>query len=171
MLLPKNFDYNNSSEELRYKVSLEFNAFSNFNREHIIAVFGDNKEILSQYLNERIKVTNNNLLKAKYYHLLYFFTDNNKNINHAIDAYKKALEECINDHDDHKRHLRFQEILNTVIELSKKFKYKTEDIKTQIFSYLENPDLYDRMKTWIIDSVVKSIFLKSRNLKISQTCV
>lgn len=158
LLLPKNFDYNISSEELRYKISLEFNALSYFEREHIIEVFGDNKEMLGQYLNERIKETNNNLLKAKYYHLLYFFSNNNKNINHAIEAYKMALEECLNNHGDLNRHIRFQEILNIVIELSKKFKYKTEEIKTQIFSYLESPDLYDRMKTWIIDSVVKSIF-------------
>lgn len=165
LLLPKNFDYNNSSEELRYKISLEFNALSYFEREHIIEVFGDNKEMLGQYLNERIKETNNNLLKAKYYHLLYFFSNNNKNINHAIEAYKMALEECLNNHGDLNRHIRFQEILNIVIELSKKFKYKTEDIKTQIFSYLENPDLYDRIKTWIIDSVVKSNFFKVQELK------
>ncbi|MBV2228083.1 MAG: DUF4209 domain-containing protein [Sphingobacterium mizutaii] len=172
LLLPKNFDYNISSEELRYKISLEFNALSYFEREHIIEVFGDNKEMLGQYLNERIKETNNNLLKAKYYHLLYFFSNNNKNINYAIEAYKMALEECLNNHGDLNRHIRFQEILNIVIELSKKFKYKTEEIKTQIFSYLESPDLYDRMKTWIIDSVVKSIFFKVQDLKnLPKLCI
>jgi len=164
-LLPENFDRSNSSEELRYKVSLEFNALSYFKREHILGVFGNNKENLCQYLNERIEATNNNLLKAKYYHLLYFFTNNNKNINQAIDAYNMALEDCINDHEDKTRHIRFQDILDIVIELSKKFKYKIDELKTQIFNYLDTLDIYDRMKTWIIDSVVKSKLFKISELK------
>jgi len=147
------------------KVSLEFNALTCLKKEHILRVFENDKDSAYQYLQERIASTNNNLLKAKYYHLLYLFTNNNKNISHAIDAYKMALVVCLNDHEDQTRHLRFQEILNIVIELSIKFKYKVEELKTHILNYLSASEIYDRMKTWIIDSVVKSKLFKVSELK------
>lgn len=171
-LLPENFDHDNSSEELRLKISLEFNAFSFFKKKHILEVFGNNKRELGEYLNERIGITNNNLLKAKYCHLLYFFTNNNKNINQAIDAYMMVLEDWLKDHGDQTRHIKFQDILNIVIELSKKSKYQIEELKAQIFNYLNTSELYDRMKTWIIDCVIKSkLFKISEFAEVTNLCL
>lgn len=163
-LIPENFDWNKCSEELRYLVSLEFNAFSYFKKEHILNIFGDKKECALEYLGERIITTKNNLLKAKYYHLLYFFTNNNKFIFNAIDAYNLALGICLNDHKDKTRHIRFQDILDIIIELSKSFKYKIDELKAQLVEYLDTK-IYDRLKTWIIDSVVKSKLFKPSELK------
>lgn len=163
-LMPENFDINNCSKELMYLISLEFNTFSYFQKEHILNIFGEKKQCAIEYLSERIITTKNNLLKAKYYHLLYFFTNNNKFIFNAIDAYNLALRICLNDHKDNTRHIRFQDILDIIIELSKTFKYKIDELKTQLIEYLDTK-IYDRLKTWIIDSVVKSKLFKPSELK------
>ncbi|MDR2283806.1 MAG: DUF4209 domain-containing protein [Sphingobacterium sp.] len=163
-LMPENFDWDKSSEELRFLVSLEFNAFSYFKKEDILTVFGKKKIVAIEYLQERITTVNNDLLKGKYYHLLFFFTNNNKTIFNAIDSYNLALEICLNDHKDNARHIRFQDILDLIIELSKTFKYKIDELKAKLIAYLDT-EIYDRLKTWIIDSLVKSKLFKPLELK------
>jgi hypothetical protein len=172
LIQPDNFDWDNSSQALRLRVSIECNSLTRINQEHIREIFADCSDAVHQYLTERIRAAKNSLLKAKYFHLLYCLTNNNKDINKAIEEYKTALNTCLNRQQDQNRHIKFQEILDVIIYLTKNSKYKIEELKAQIHSYLKAPEIYDRMKTWIIISISKSNLFKVRELDyVPQLCI
>lgn len=172
LIQPENFDWNSSSQALRLRISIEFNALTRINPGHIKEVFEEWANTVHQYLAARIGATKNELLKAKYFHLLYCLTKNNKDINQAIEEYKSALNTCLNNHQDQNRHIKFKEILDVVIQLTKNSKYKIEELKDQIHNYLKEPKIYDRMKTWIILSISESNLFKIKELDyVPQLCI
>jgi hypothetical protein len=172
LIQPDNFDWDNSSQALRLRVSIEFNALTRINPEHIREIFADCSDTVHQYLIERIGTATNSLLKAKYFHLLYCLTTNNKDINQAIEEYKSALNICLKIQQDQNRHIKFQKILDVIIYLTKNSKYKIKELKEQIHSYLKSPEIYDRMKTWIIISISESNLFKVKELDyVPQLCI
>lgn len=164
LIQPDNFNWNGSSEALRLMISIEVNSLTRIDQNHIREIFNDKIDTVRQYLIERIGTTKNSLLLAKYHHLLYCFTNNNKDAYQAIENYKSALDTCLKNDQDQNRHLKFQEILDVVIQLTIKSKYKTEELKEQIHSYLRSTEMYDRMKTWIIISISKSSLFRVKEL-------
>jgi tetratricopeptide (TPR) repeat protein len=172
LVQPDNFDWNSSSQAIRLRISIEFNALTIINPEHVKEIFSDSVDTIHQYLTERTEVTKNSLLKAKYFHLLYCLTKNNKDINQAIEEYKSALNTCLENYQDQNRHIKFKQILDVVIQLTKNSKYKTEELKEQIHNYLKSLEIYDRMKTWIILSISKSNLFKIKELDyVPQLCI
>ncbi|MES2418285.1 MAG: DUF4209 domain-containing protein [Bacteroidota bacterium] len=163
-ILPDNFNWDNSSPELRFKISIEHNSLCKISQDHIFEVFDSYMEKTREYLLDRIKSTTNNLLRAKYHQFLFCLTKNNTYGNSAIDEYQIALAQCLNNDKDTNRHIKFKDILDVVIQLTESLKYKTEELKSQIHAYLKSTEIYDRMKTWIIISISKSNLFKIKEI-------
>ena len=114
-LKPEDFDWDQSSTELRFRLCIEQNALSRINPEHISKIFHDQARETESYLLDRLKTTANDLLRAKYYHFLYALNKYNENGKNAIQAYEKALNNCYADDTNQGNYVKFNGLLDVII--------------------------------------------------------
>lgn len=164
LVLPENFDWNNSSVDLRLILSIECNLLSKLNVDHIQEIFNDKKTSVEEYLNERIKETQNHLLKAKYNHFLYCLTKNNQVGNKAIDEYQITLNSYLTNQTQEGVSEKFQDVYDIIVFLTKSIKYKLDEFKKQTHDYLRSPHIQSKIKTYIIESITKSTIFKFTEL-------
>lgn len=162
--LPEMFDWDASSPELRFQISVEYNALTHMSQAHIMEVFGPVTKESVKYLEERLQTSKNNLLRAKYFHFLFYLCKNNQYGKSAIEEYKLALPICLLNDKDQKGYVNFKELLNTVIGLTERIKYQKEEFKTEILNYLSDDKIYGRLKTWIALSASESGLFKPEEL-------
>lgn len=162
----------NASEEFQFIICVEYNAHFKLTTEHVNAVFGSIKDKTKLYVEERITQTSNIYLKSKYLHFLYLLTKNNRYCSDAIDVYNLLLVEYIGNSQENYNIQHFQEILETIISLSEKIKYKTEELKERIIHYLKDNKVVSRIKTRIIQALTNSkLFIPSELSYIPQLCI
>ncbi|WP_419801597.1 DUF4209 domain-containing protein [Mucilaginibacter sp.] len=174
LIQPDNFDWNTASDELRLMLSIEYNSLSKLKVDHTQEIFTYRKTIVEEYLNERINETQNHLLKAKYNHFLYCLTTHNKFGNQAIEEYQKNLELYLGNPNQEDVSLNFQEALDIIIHLTKSTNHKKEEFKKQIHNYLKDHQICNRIKTYIISSILKSDLFKGTIIEldyISKLCI
>lgn len=165
LIRPDNFEWDTSSVELRLCICIESHALSRMEQNHIKNIFENDIETAQDYLANRIKNTSNYLLKARYYHLLHVLSNRHRDILQAIENYKIALDILLVNDPDKNKYVDFQEILDIVIQLCLKFKYKIDELKEQINNYLISDNAYPRLKTWIIKSISTSNLFRVKELQ------
>ncbi|RYY07061.1 MAG: hypothetical protein EOP43_04340, partial [Sphingobacteriaceae bacterium] len=148
-----NFDWDESSHELRLLLSIEYNSLSKLNVDHIQEIFSDRKEVVEEYLNERINETQNHLLKAKYNQFLYSLTTHNQFGSQAIEEYQKTLELYLTNYNQENISPNFQDVFDIIIHLTKLTNYKKKELNKQVHDYLNNQQICSRIKTYIISSI------------------
>ena len=149
------------TDELRNKVSIEYNCLLILNTDSIQERFGESK-FVKEYLSSRILETDNFLLKARYNHFLYCLTKNNLFAQEAIENYQKTIS-VFNNNIDFLIH-RFSKILSIIISLTETARYKIEELKKQIYDYLKSLDVHNRLKTQIISVILRSKLFKTSEL-------
>lgn len=148
------------SNELLSIISIEYNAQLRFTFEQLQDRFGQKRDEVEEYLIDRITKTSNIFLQVRYYHFLYVFTRNNKYGENAIPLYQTILMRYINDPEIGYNVLRFQDILEIIIEITESIKFKKDDLKSQIHGYLQNSNFHYKLKTRIIQSLKKAKLFK-----------
>jgi Domain of unknown function (DUF4209) len=159
------FNWEHSSLELKQMLSVEHNALCKISPDHINKVFSEQKPETGNYLSQRLAATKNNLLKAKYLHFLYCLETNHLHGHQAIDQYQLALAGSLKSDMQSDIHVEFKDILDVIIQLSTTLNYKVNELKTQIHHYLNAKDIYPRLKTWIIMSIIGSKLYKLTELE------
>ncbi|MGV3586871.1 MAG: DUF4209 domain-containing protein [Adhaeribacter sp.] len=157
-------DWDKTSSDLRLKIWIESNALVHLNPEHIREKFNDSKDLVIEYLYERLKNTQNNLLAGKYNYFLYCLTKNNQYGNKAIDEFQKTLYSYLNGPIKENTFLKFKDIFEIIIKLTESTKYKTEELKEQTHNFLKDPGIQGRIKTSIIELISKTRLFKIKDL-------
>jgi hypothetical protein len=157
-------DWDKISDGLRLKIHIELNSLFELKSDKIRQKFDDSKYFIKEYLEERLKNTQNNLLKGKYNHFLYCLTKNNQYGNKAIDEFQKTLLFYLNSPKQENTYLKFKDIFEVIIKLTEATKYKIEELKEQAHNYLRNPKIQDRIKTSVIELICTTRLFKIKEL-------
>jgi len=172
LIQPDISDWSKVSSELQLKICIESNSLSILDHDNIRQIFNDRIDDVVVYLKERIQNTQNNLLKAKYNHLLYCLTRNNQYGKKAIDEYQRNLALFLNNQNLEILNTSFQDVFDIIIRLTETTKYKAEELKIQIHNYLNDPKIHARIKTCIIGSISKATLFKVRELDyLPELCI
>lgn len=153
------------SEELRNIVFLEYNALTG-SGERFSALYSNRRELVKEYLDNRILKTRSNIIKAKYFYSLFYLTKNNKYCQSSIELFIEHINN-INIGESY-----FIDLLNLIVELSLKIKYYTEEVKYLINDYLYNKDILPSLKIFILRIVKKhNLFTVKESAKTPLLCI
>lgn len=116
------------------------------------------------YIESRLKQVQNIHLKTKYLHLIYAITKDNRYLDKCITSYKEVLNEYYESYEQRYNIVDFEEVLTTMIELSKKDKEQKRQMVIFVKNYLKSPKTPNRIKTIIIE------ILQQTNILPTQEC-
>ena len=121
----------------------------------ILKEFGSKKEYVIEYLKERINTTSNNILKAQYNNFIFILSKDSTYCQEAIQFYQKMLQAAFRDTHREFYELHVDDIFEKILDLSLKIKFKIDDLKKQVMSFLTDNSMADRLKTRLFLSVIE----------------
>ena len=131
------FSYGDFSPEEWPKARLEILAWWKIER----IVEGENcvidRDESTAYFAERIKATDNLLLKYRYGYFAFLLSNNNQYAQRALDALLCVIEELLPEDKDNYPH-NADDALEVLLALSQRIKYRTNDAKLLLWRILES---------------------------------
>lgn len=117
------------------------------------------KDFTVAYFVERIKATNNKLLKYRYNYFIYLLTNDNRYAKKAIDALIEVIGTLLpEDKEDYPQHA--EDAIEVLMSLTKRVKYKTSEATELIWNVL-NSDYGYRTKLVCIRLAKDKVFFPS----------
>lgn len=151
-------DIESVTEDELLLLRVEYFAQTALDEDSLIKTFDGKKYDVTKYLTTRISNTSNVILKAKYNNFIFILTRNNSYCQEAIKHYQQALSSAFQNSGIEHYELHVDKILERVIDLSIKIKFKIPELKSQIIGYLSDSTISKRLLTRLFMSV------KERNL-------
>lgn len=118
------------------------------------------------YLESRLRVVQNNHLKARYLHLCYVITRHNRYLSDCISFYKDILSEYYQAIEHDYNAVYFNRTLRIMIELCKKDKGEKKKITETVLHYLNSPEVVVRVKSFIIDTLQQTELLSTKDAAV-----
>lgn len=159
-------DLGDLSESDRILVGYEFLALNNFEAETFKKRMVDDKDQIIMYFQQRITATKNIHLLAKYYHLLLYMSKNNSFTPKVIEHYQQVLSYYLAIHNQDFHTLHFSNVLGVLISICMRCKTNEDNIKNQINSYLTDPTLSSKIKTFILENIRDCKLFKGKELAV-----
>lgn len=144
-----------------FKVSIEVNASSILNKDHILKIFKPKEQEVKEYLLKRIDTTYNLFLKARYSEFIGILTQNNSFHKKAFDYYFSLLTE-IPAESNNEQFLNFDYLIEKCLTISILIKYQKDLLRNKIEKLLKSPSLPDKAKCSIL------LNLMNRNIKTNE---
>ena len=121
------------------------------------------------YFGERIKATNNQLLKYRYNYFIYLLTNDNQYAKKAIDALIEVIDTLLpEDKEDYPHHA--EDAIEVLMSLTKRVKYKTSEATELIWNVLNSDYGYRTKMVCIRLAKEKTFFPSSDARKIVYIC-
>lgn len=118
------------------------------------------------YIQERLNSVNNKWIKSRYSHVLWNITKNNKYAKIAFDNYIKIIDALI-DNTDSEKFLNVSTIVECLLFISEKSKYKVQLIKDKVFNLLNSSILPVYIKTRILEIAIDNSLIKAKELEFT----
>lgn len=127
------------------------------------------KDFTVAYFVERIKATNNQLLKYRYNYFIYLLTNDNRYAKKAIDALIEVIGTLLpEDKEDYPQHA--EDAIEVLMSLTKRVKYKTSEATELIWNVLNSDYGYRTKMVCIKLAKEKTFFPSSDAGKIVSIC-
>lgn len=153
--------------------SIEMNVqLKIIDKQHIEKVFGAKRQETIEYINNRLKQTQNNYLLARYNHFLWIFTQNNNYCQHAINHYILHLNDFDFSEQEKQKAFDFSDILENVISMALKIKFQLDVIKEKVLLYLRSGNVSVVLRIEIIQLLSECQLFKIKELEfVPKLCI
>lgn len=127
------------------------------------------KEMATAYFEERIKATGNLLLKYRYSYFAYLLTNNNRYAKKAVDALIDGFTVLLpEDKDDYPHNA--DEAIEVMMSLSKKIKYRTQDVASCVWQVLDSDYGYRTKMVCIQRAKAVEFFAANDAERVAEYC-
>lgn len=127
------------------------------------------KELAVTYFEERIKSTGNTLLKYRYCYFAYLLSNNNQYAKVAVDALIDGLMGLLPEDKEDYPH-RADDAVEVMMSLSKKIKYRTQDVANSIWQVLNSDYGYRTKMVYIQRAKAVEFFMAKDAERLAGYC-